>query len=283
MSTAAALAEDLKPAAEQVEAAAAQAVCANCGAGLLGRYCHDCGQKTELHTRLGQLLADAFRNLLHLDGRLWRTIPAALFRPGRLSREWREGKRVRYVAPLPFSLFCAFASFLADSLEDRISRWFGGPPERTAAAPDVDPRPTERWFDQLTDGAYSANPDLYDYRFENLLEQSIIGLAPVSMLLLVLLFPRRRGVTLYDHAVVSLYGVSVLFLALIAATLLVPITNFMWVLFWSGLFVHMVVHLRGAYGLGWAGAFGRGVALGFLSLVAFPGFIFGLMVLSLVL
>lgn len=65
--------------------------CANCGAHLTGAYCHQCGQKGHLHTRIWHMAEDFVEGVLHFDGRLWRTLPLLAFRPGRLSRAWIEG------------------------------------------------------------------------------------------------------------------------------------------------------------------------------------------------
>ena len=37
---------------------------------------------------------------MHFDARVWRTLPLLAFNPGRLTREWVEGRRTRYVSPL---------------------------------------------------------------------------------------------------------------------------------------------------------------------------------------
>lgn len=99
-----------------VEAAEHARVCANCAERLQGAYCHACGQKGHLHGRLWHLVHEFAEGLAHFDGRLWRTLPLLVFNPGRLSREWRQGKRVRYVPPLHVFLFAVFLLFLIPSL-----------------------------------------------------------------------------------------------------------------------------------------------------------------------
>ncbi|HEX7180212.1 MAG TPA: DUF3667 domain-containing protein [Thermoanaerobaculia bacterium] len=74
--------------------------CLNCGEKLLGNFCSQCGQEAaDLHRPLRELTSDFLDNVLNLDTRLLRTIPL-LFRPGRLTREYRAGRRARYVRPL---------------------------------------------------------------------------------------------------------------------------------------------------------------------------------------
>lgn len=84
-----------RPAAAKIGAA-----CANCGAVLQGAYCHVCGQNSDDHKRsILHLFWEAIEGLLHLDGRLWRTLPALFFRPGRLARDYIEGRTARHVPP----------------------------------------------------------------------------------------------------------------------------------------------------------------------------------------
>jgi hypothetical protein len=74
--------------------------CANCGAALEGPYCHVCSQEYDRHKRsIFHLIWEAIEGLLHLDGRLSRTLPALFFRPGSLAKDYMEGRVVRHVPP----------------------------------------------------------------------------------------------------------------------------------------------------------------------------------------
>jgi uncharacterized protein DUF3667 len=76
------------------------AVCANCGAALQGHYCHVCGQNADTrHRSIWRLILEAVEGLFDLDGRLLRTVPALFFRPGRLARDYIEGRLARHVPP----------------------------------------------------------------------------------------------------------------------------------------------------------------------------------------
>jgi len=67
--------------------------CLNCGAALTGRYCSACGQKADVSIpSLTQLLADAFGDLFNFDSRLWRSLLALAFKPGRLTRYYLAGR-----------------------------------------------------------------------------------------------------------------------------------------------------------------------------------------------
>ena len=89
--------------------------CSNCGAELVGRFCHSCGQKrfVESDRRLGHLLHQFVASATDLDGRVWRSVRALLFRPGLLSREYFEGRRARWISPVSLFLAVSVVYFLA--------------------------------------------------------------------------------------------------------------------------------------------------------------------------
>jgi hypothetical protein len=87
-----------------------------------------------VHRSLLHLGEEVLHGVMHFDARIWRTLPLLAFNPGRLTREWVQGKRTRYVSPLAIFLFTVFLMFF-------IFSFFGGalmknPPiaERIAAA-----------------------------------------------------------------------------------------------------------------------------------------------------
>ena len=86
--------------------------CANCGATLSGPFCAQCGQHARSSARsLGVLLHDGWHVLTHVDSRLWRTLSALLFRPGRLTLEYFADRRERYLPPLRLYLIISVLFF----------------------------------------------------------------------------------------------------------------------------------------------------------------------------
>jgi hypothetical protein len=76
------------------------AVCANCATPLNGRYCFACGQDADAHKRsILHLAWEGVEGMLHLDGRLRRTLPDLFLRPGRLARDYMENRIARHVPP----------------------------------------------------------------------------------------------------------------------------------------------------------------------------------------
>jgi len=80
--------------------------------------------------------------ITHFDGKAWQTLPMLLFRPGKLTREYIMGKRVRYVAPVPLFLLVVFLMFFVFSFVHAPWVVNGGraltPVERAMALAKVD-------------------------------------------------------------------------------------------------------------------------------------------------
>ncbi|MEE4538918.1 MAG: DUF3667 domain-containing protein [Erythrobacter sp.] len=91
--------------------ASGQTACANCGALTSGDYCSNCGQKTHIHRTLSAIGHDLVHGILHLDGKLWRTLPLLAFKPGHLPRRYIDGERASFVSPMAMFLFSVFAMF----------------------------------------------------------------------------------------------------------------------------------------------------------------------------
>ena len=88
------------------------AACLNCGAELAGRWCSQCGQRAATpRPTLHELLHEATHELAHFDGKILRTIALLLFKPGALTVEFLEGKRVRSVTPIRIYLLCSLLFF----------------------------------------------------------------------------------------------------------------------------------------------------------------------------
>ena len=89
----------------------ADRVCTDCSEPVSGNFCANCGQPTHVHRTLLHLGEELLHGVMHFDARIWRTLPLLALDPGKLTREWIEGKRTRYVSPLAMFLFTVFLMF----------------------------------------------------------------------------------------------------------------------------------------------------------------------------
>ena len=87
--------------------------CPNCGEELEGQYCANCGQSAkDMKKPFVTLATDALGDVFAFDSRLFRTVPAMLFRPGHVTRSYLEGRRMRYVPPFRMFLIASVIFFL---------------------------------------------------------------------------------------------------------------------------------------------------------------------------
>jgi len=98
--------------------------CLNCGGAVKASFCQYCGQETAVHVPSArEFLHEFASHYVALEGKLWKSLGLLLFKPGRLTREYIEGKRVRYVLPLRLYLTLSiifFALFKFGGFEDPI-------------------------------------------------------------------------------------------------------------------------------------------------------------------
>lgn len=100
--------------------AAGPVVCANCQTVFSGNFCPECGQKGHIHRSLAAIGHDIMHGVLHLDGKLWNTLPLLIFKPGDLTRRFIAGERAKFVSPMSMFLFTVFAMFA-------VFRWSASP------------------------------------------------------------------------------------------------------------------------------------------------------------
>ncbi|HEX4097048.1 MAG TPA: DUF3667 domain-containing protein [Caulobacteraceae bacterium] len=238
--------------------------CANCATPLRGPYCHHCGQLAEdFHRSIGHLVEETVENLLHLDGRIWRTLPRLVLKPAGLTRDYLEGRRAGQIPPLRLFLVVVLLFFLAGGLIDRSSNVsvkapaagdmpiadIGGAqvmvrPLHTAGAPKI----LQTWFLPRVLYAQSHHHE-FSLILESWAHRFAILLLPVTALMMGVLFAFQRRFFLYDHLIFSMHSLSFMGLLLSINDVLgaLGVIGAVTGLLSLVMPVHLFVHMRGVY------------------------------------
>ena len=101
--------------------------CMNCGTTLQGPFCYYCGQPDKNLMRFFPvLMRELLEDTLDFDSRFMRTLKPLLFKPGKLTRDYLDGRRFRYVPPLRLYIFSSIAFFfLAAMLTGDVIKFNG--------------------------------------------------------------------------------------------------------------------------------------------------------------
>lgn len=108
-----------------------EAACLNCATPLVGKHCHACGQAAHVHRSLGAFFHDLVHGVFHFEGKIWRTLPLLAWNPGRLTREYIDGRRASYVSPIALFLFVVFLTFA-------VFNALGNPADFTVNVPSIE-------------------------------------------------------------------------------------------------------------------------------------------------
>ena len=91
--------------------------CHNCSLRLTGPFCAACGQKAQsLNPTLPAFLHDFSHEMLHVDGKIFRTLRRLFGSPGFLTREYFDGRRARWISPIRLYLIFSVVYFALSSV-----------------------------------------------------------------------------------------------------------------------------------------------------------------------
>jgi uncharacterized membrane protein YkgB len=90
-------------------------LCTNCNDPRVAKYCANCGeQQPSHHDRTVKHFAhELMHEMLHLDGKLWRTLRVLVTKPGQLTVEYFAGQKKRSIGPLRLFLTLFALQFVA--------------------------------------------------------------------------------------------------------------------------------------------------------------------------
>ncbi len=95
---------------------ALEAACRNCDANLgepSANFCPACGQDTLNHPpTFWEFVHEFITHYVALEGKLWKTLWLLFLKPAELTREYRAGRKQRYISPLRLYITASFLFFL---------------------------------------------------------------------------------------------------------------------------------------------------------------------------
>jgi hypothetical protein len=276
--------------AEQRSPALNSRNCLNCNTSLTGVYCAECGQK-DIPPRqtFGELMVNFVSSFWSFESKFLQTGRFILLKPGRLAKDYNEGKRERYFHPARMYVFISFVFFLLISVLPDNENSTGG---LNIASEDSNYNPDFDDYDKVIgnyksfaqyDSAQKALPEsardgAIEYYFKKRIAKVnerynnkgasfskdfsenffanvpriFFVLLPVFALLLKLLYV-RRDYFYSEHLVFSIYYYNFFFLAgsvYMLLNLIPVIENFTWLL---GLWIvlYLLFSMKNMYKQSW--------------------------------
>jgi hypothetical protein len=229
---------------------AGSAECLNCGTPLQGPFCHYCGQPDKNLMRFFPvLMRELLEDFMDFDSRFMRTLKPLLFLPGKLTRDYLDGRRFRYVPPLRLYVFTSIAFFFiaallsTDLIEFDAERGqkedsgeehgpmefnFNGEPWDRETNPLILPLMPDfvnEWINDEIEQSpqkgkeIEANPDLINDKIFDVLPATMFVLLPIVALLFKFwyLFAKKYYV---EHLIFALHNHSFIFVCLLLTLLL---------------------------------------------------------------
>ncbi|MGB5363315.1 MAG: DUF3667 domain-containing protein [Aureibaculum sp.] len=91
--------------------------CKNCNSKLAGKYCNVCGQRSSVHKiTFRDTFQDLIETVFSVNTPLWITLQMLIINPGKLFREYLEGKRRTYYKPVAFFILTTIVYIVLRSL-----------------------------------------------------------------------------------------------------------------------------------------------------------------------
>ena len=267
--------------------------CANCSAPLQGPYCHHCGQLAEnFHRSIGHLIEETVESLLHLDGRLWRTLPRLALRPAELTLDFLEGRRASQIPPLRLFLVVVLLFFFAGGLIERppaLDVKHKAPAAKTG--PEIVPparvrsdfhmegvpKGLEGWLKPRVLYA-AAHQREFSMVFETWAHRFAILLLPATALMMGLLFAFQRRFFIYDHLIFSMHSLSFMGLLVSVKDIVtaIGVPGGLAGLLVLAMPVHLFAHMQGVYR---TGVFGTLLRMALLFVMTCFVLLFGIVLL----
>lgn len=169
-----------------------QTHCLNCGASVKGGFCYDCGQRIRDNSdrSLGRLLSEFVGNVFFFDNRFLISVRYLIRFPSRMTVDFLEGKRKKFVSPISLFLFINLIYFLVSPLSDYSLSYY----DQAYSQPYSEY--TKGWVDSklqkegLNEQSYSIT---YQNTSDNISKSiMIINIPMIAAFIYLMVFKRRK-------------------------------------------------------------------------------------------
>lgn len=183
--------------------------CKNCLTELKGPFCHECGQKKFELSRLtlSVFLTKFFQYLTSFDFKLFKDLPALIFRPGYLTNEFACGSIRRHISPISLFLWLNVFFFLfgyrhvLPQYKYYAANWYvGGLEEKAAEKMQSLNMPEEVYV------------ETFNRKLENYQRYLFFIIIPIYAFFQFLLFIYQKGNLYIKHLVYSIHFWCFLFI-----------------------------------------------------------------------
>jgi hypothetical protein len=256
--------------------------CLNCGAALHGAFCGECGQRSvPANPTVSELAGDAWQELSGYDGRILATF-RGLLHPGRLTNEYLQGRRARYLPPVRLYLIASVIYFViaaavpeskASGIQIGVTqtgRDRGAILTEQDRAEMIKGAEDAPWFTRAMIRSAAADPEGFRARIFTLMPRVFFGLLPVFAGILALFYRGRRfpvSLVFAAHAHAAAFLIfAVSAIARLTRTESVEVTVALVCM--AAFATYALMALRAVFGGSWPGTVAKAVAIGFLYLLA---------------
>jgi hypothetical protein len=230
--------------------------CLNCGADVVGKFCHHCGQENiEVRDNFFHMVSHTFADFFHYDSKFFRSVTPLFSKPGFLTTEYLDGRRNRYIHPLRLFFFVTiimvivansyYKKFETEIMRDTVVT--------TSSATSTDEEALQKQENMKTKIKAMVNKTFNSINVY--LKYISFLLLPIYALVFKLLYRKQKRFYV-DHVIYMMHLQSFVYVIIIIMMLIAMFITPAAREWWSRVavmatFIYLIISLRKVYGQSW--------------------------------